>query len=478
MGARKRPPQPQSNEIGYEAFLASKAQQNAGSGFEPIWLPDFLFDFQRHLVDYAIRQGRAAIFADCGLGKTPMALVWAENVVRKTNKPVLLLTPLAVGPQMLRKAEFFGVDAARSRDGSFTGKRVIITNYQQLHRFNPDDFGGAVGDESSCIKDFEARTTAGVKEFLRRLPYRLLDTATAAPNDYTELGTTSEALGYLGHMDMLSQFFKNDQGNSIKAMRSRRFELGAGRDEVSKWRFKGHAEIPFWRWVCSWARAMRRPSDLGFSDERFKLPELIQREHLAEARTLADGMLFALPAVGLKEQRDERKRTVRERCERAAQLCEGHDLSVSWCQLNAEGDLLETLVSGSRQIKGSQTDEEREELYEAFSAGQLKKLVIKDSIGAFGLDWPHCAHTTLFPSHSYERYYQAIRRFWRFGQTRPVTVDIVGTEGDAGVLKNMLRKQDNANRMFDALVREMRNALAVRRNEHDYNKAMEIPAWL
>jgi hypothetical protein len=406
-----------------------------------------------------------------------MALVWGENVVRKTNKPVLLLTPLAVGPQMLRKAEFFGVDAVRSRDGSFTGKRIVITNYQQLHRFNPDDFGGAICDESSCIKDFDGQTTAAVTEFLRRLAYRLLDTATAAPNDYIELGTSSEALGYLGHMDMLARFFKNDQGNSVKAMRSRRFQTGAGRDETAKWRFKGHAETPFWRWVCSWARAMRRPSDLGFDDAKFVLPKLVQREHLVEARTLAEGMLFALPAVGMREQREERKRTIRERCERTAALCEGHERSVSWCQLNDEGDLLERLIPGCRQIKGAQSDEEREEIYEAFASGQLKKLSIKDSIGAFGLDWPHCNHTTLFPSHSYERYYQAIRRFWRFGQTSEVIADIVGTEGDARVLKNMLRKQINADRMFDDLVVHMNNAMHIR-TEHNYPNKMETPAWL
>jgi hypothetical protein len=268
---------------------------------------------------------------------------------------------------------------------------------------------------------------------------------------------------------MLNRFFKNDLNNSSTG----RGFMGS----ENKWRFKGHAEEAFWRWVCSWARAIRRPSDLGFDDARFVLPPLSETEHLVSANTLGDGMLFAAPAVGLQEQREERRRTIRERCEKVAQLVEFSDRSVSWCQLNDEGDLLESLIDGARQIKGTQSEEEREEIYDAFLAGQVTKLVIKDSIGAFGLNWQHCAHTTLFPTHSYERYYQSIRRFWRFGQERAVRVDIVGTEGDSGVLKNQQRKAAQADQMFSALVSHMNAAMVIDRAQ-SFTQSQELPAWL
>ena len=277
----------------YAAFLDRKAQLGGEHGFEPISLPPWLFDFQASLVEWALRKGRAAIFADCGLGKTAMELVWADNVVQRTNGKVLLLTPLAVTHQIAADAEKFGIAAKVSRDGvSHSG--ITITNYEKLHLFNAADFVGVACDESSILKSYSGSTRGAITAFARKLPYRLLATATAAPNDFTELGTSSEALGYLGHMDMLNRFFKNDLNNSA----SGRF---AG--EVIKWRLKGHAELPFWRWVCSWARAVRRPSDIGFDDSRFILPPINEVEHVVESNTCADGMLFALPAVGLDEQR-------------------------------------------------------------------------------------------------------------------------------------------------------------------------------
>jgi hypothetical protein len=244
----------------YQEFLARKAQLDGDHGFDPVWTPDFLFDFQATLVEWATRKGRAAILADCGLGKTPMQLVWAENVVRQTGKPVLILTPLAVTQQTALEAEKFGITAARSHRGEIDAP-IVITNYERLHLFDPDDFSGMVCDESSILKSFEGTTRAAITEFMRRLPYRLLTTATAAPNDYIELGTSSEALGYLGYMDMLGRFFITTQGSNHVYRGKYRIA------DANGWRFRGHAEGPFWRWVSSWARAMRRPSDLGFSDE-------------------------------------------------------------------------------------------------------------------------------------------------------------------------------------------------------------------
>jgi hypothetical protein len=270
-------------------------------------------------------------------------------------------------------------------------------------------------------------------------------------------------------MDMLNRFFKNDLNNS---------STGRMRGEVVKWRFKGHAEQPFWRWVCSWARAVRKPSDLGFDDGRFVLPPLNEVDHLVESTTLPDGMLFALPAVGLKEQRDERRRTVRERCEKVAELVNDTGRpALVWCHLNEEGDLLESLIPDCVQVKGADSDEKKEDRMIAFADGRARVLVTKPKIGAWGLNFQHCSHVTFFPSHSFEQYYQGIRRCWRFGQTRPVQVDVIETEGDRDVLKNLQRKARQADEMFSNLVREMNEVLHISKTR-EFTKREQIPSWL
>jgi hypothetical protein len=395
-------------------------------------------------------------------------LTWASNVNRKTNRPVLYLTPLAVATQTVREADKFGIETVYARDGMKPGG-ILVTNYERLHHFSPGDFSGVVCDESSILKSFAGERRGEITAFMRQVPYRLLQTATAAPNDYIELGTSSEALGYMGYMDMLNRFFKNDLNNSAQ---------GRMRGEVIKWRLKGHAEQPFWRWVCSWARAMRRPSDLGFDDSRFNLPPLVEAEHLVEAQTLADGMLFAMPAVGLKEQREERRRTVKERCETVAALVnKTGEPALVWCHLNEEGDMLESLIPDAVQVSGSDSDDKKEGRLEDFSQGRARVLITKPKIGAWGLNFQHCNHVTFFPSHSFEQYYQAVRRCWRFGQKRPVKVDIVTTEGERGVMKNLQRKATQADEMFSRLVAEMNNALAIER-ANNMTKELEIPSWL
>ncbi len=452
----------------YSAFLEAKAQADHDSGFEPTFIPDWLFDFQASLVEWAVRKGRAAIFADCGLGKTPMQLVWAENVVRQTNRPVLILTPLAVGPQTVREAEKFGLEAVHCRDGRFGNAKIVVTNYERLHYFDPSDFAGCVCDESSILKNFDGTTKAAITEFMRKMRYRLLCTATAAPNDYIELGTSSEALGYLGYTDMLGQFFKNDQGG-IKISASNQIH-GNG------WRFKPHAEQPFWRWMCSWARAIRKPSDLGFDDGNFQLPAITSETHIVAASRPLDGMLFAMPAVGLAEQRKERSHTVTERCERVAEIVPTDDFCVAWCQLNAEGDLITKLIPNAVQVSGKDSDEAKEEKFEAFQRGEIKTLVTKPVIGAFGLNWQHCNRMTYFPSHSFEQYYQGVRRLWRFGQERDVKVDLITTEGEADVMQNLERKARAAERMFAELVREMNNEMHIDRSQK-FTRSMELPQW-
>jgi hypothetical protein len=457
--------------VTYTDFLERKAQLPGGDGFDPVWTPDFLYPFQHALTEWATRQGRAAIFADCGLGKTPMQLVWAENVRRHTGRPVLILTPLAVSFQTEQEAAKFGIDAQVSRDGTVAAG-ITVTNYDRLHYFDQSKFAGVVCDESSAIKSFDGVRRALVTDFMRKVPYRLLCTATAAPNDYIELGTSSEALGYLGHMDMLGRFFTNREGNSN--MKNRRYAHAGASPE---WRFKGHAETAFWRWVASWARAMRKPSDLGHQDGAFILPPLNVTQHVVTAREQRPDTLFDMPANGLREEREESRRTITERCELAAELLTDADAAVAWCQLNAEGDLLTRLIGGAVQISGSDDPDKKEEALLAFSRGDIRVLVTKPIIGAWGLNWQHCNRMTFFPSHSYEQYYQAVRRSWRFGQTRPVQVDLVTTEGGVNALRNLQRKSAQADAMFEALVEHMRDALAIQRSD-TYDQPVQVPAWL
>ena len=454
--------------IDYNAFLDRKLHVGCDSGFEPIWLPDVLFDFQRSLTDWAIRKGRAAIFADCGLGKTPMQLVWAENVARHTNGRVLILTPLAVSFQTVREGEKFGIEVNHRREGLKESDRIVVTNYERLHYFNPQDFQGVICDESSILKNFDGATKAAITDFMRKRPYRLLCTATAAPNDYIELGTSSEALGEMGFTDMLSRFFKK-----IEKTLSRKDEHRGG-----IYRFRGYAQRDFWRWVCSWARAMRKPSDLGFEDGSFKLPELKIQEHMVKARSAPKRAFFALPAANMQEQRQELRRTIEARCEMAASLVNAHhNPAVVWCHLNDEGNLLEQLIPDATEVEGNDTEDFKESVFRDFATGNIRAIITKPKIGGFGLNWQHCAHQTFFPSHSYEQYYQSVRRCWRFGQKNPVTVDIISTYGQDNVLANLKRKAEAASDMFEWLVALMRNELNIKRQDN-YTESEELPSWL
>jgi hypothetical protein len=464
-------------DVSYDGFLEKKSQLGTASGFKTLWMPPKAFDFQASLIDWSVHRGRSAIFADCGLGKTLMLLAWAENVVRHTNRPVLVLSPIAVSFQTAEEAAKFDMEATRTGDGTVHAG-INITNYERLNYYDPNDFVAVVCDESSILKSFDGTRRLQITEFMKRVQYRLLDTATAAPNDYIELGTSSEALGELGYTDMLTRYFKNDQ-NTIKPMRfSRDRDARSQLDDSAKWRFKGHAEQEFWRWVCSWARAIRKPSDLGFSDDKFILPALTEHEHIAETNSIPEGMLFSTPAVGLKEQREERRRTINERSEMAAALvADTGQPALMWCHLNAEGDRLGEIVKDGIQIGGKDSDDAKEEKFKAFTSGQARVLITKPKIGAWGLNFQHCAHVTTFPSHSFEQYYQGVRRCWRFGQTRPVVVDIVSTEGEQSVLMNLQRKAKAADKMFASLVEHMNNAINVSRGVA-FTKKEEVPSWL
>lgn len=470
----------------YDQFLQKRRQGGSESGFVPEFMPDFLFDFQKVLVDHAVRKGKVAVFADCGLGKTIQQLVWAENVIRKNNKRVLLLTPLAVGAQTVEEARRFGIECARM-NGTMPNKKIVVVNYEKLHTLDATDFAGLVCDESSILKHMGGATQKAVTRFASKMSYRSLWTATAAPNDYYELGTSSEALGYIGYSDMLTKFFvmddkKRTRINDIKLLKAAKSGNHYARlayrasQQIGAWRLKGHAEEPFWKWVCSWARACRKPSDLGFDDGRFVLPELVERDHIVTPRTPPNGMLFTMPAFGLKEERDERRRTLRERCELVARLVDHKRPAVVWCHFNEEGDLLEQMIGDSVQVKGADSDDKKEESYQRFKDGDARVMITKPKIGAWGLNWQHCNHVVTFASHSYEQFYQSVRRCWRFGQKKPVTVDIVYTVGEKYVRDNMIRKSQAADKMFTELVRHMNDAMHLKSNE--YKESMEVPSWL
>lgn len=451
----------------YKDFLQSKRQLGGDYGFDPEWMPEESFPFQRDLITWSVKKGRAAIFADCGMGKTLMQLAWAENVARKTGGRVLILTPLAVSHQTVAEAEKFHIDAGRSDSGELNSQ-IVVTNYERLHHFNAEDFEGVVCDESSILKNFDGATKSAITEFMRTRKYRLLCTATAAPNDFIELGTSSEALGEMGFMDMIGRFFKKADQTFC-----RKQETMAG-----TYRLKPHAERDFWRWICSWARAVRKPSDLGYNDGAFVLPELIQRQHIVESRNPNPEFLFDMPAHGLAEQRAERSRTMPERCEMAAEIISSHnDASVAWCHLNSEGDLLTRMIPGAVQVSGKDSDESKEESFRAFERGEIRVLVTKPTIAGFGLNWQHCHRQTFFPSHSFEQWYQAIRRSWRFGQDHAVTVDVISSEGEARVLSNLQRKAEAADRMFENLVSMMRDELKIREKNKHTNQT-KLPAWL
>lgn len=452
----------------YAEFIEHKTHLGGRHGFKPTFLPDCLFDFQKALVEWAVDKGRGALFEDCGLGKSLQQLVWAQNVVEHSNRPVLILTPLAVSHQTVREGQKFGVEAVQRRTGLRAGDKIVVTNYEKLHLFNWKDFSGVVCDESGILKNFDGATRAAVIEFMRKVPFRLLCSATPSPNDPIELGNSSEALGEMGFSDMLSMFFKK-----VEKTLSRKDEHRGG-----VYRLRGHAQHDFWRWVCSWARAVRKPSDLGFSDGKFLLPPLNIREHIVSAKTKGDGMLFDLPAANLWEQRDELKRTVQERCEMAAQLVNSHDKSaLAWCHLNREGDLLAKLCKGATQVSGQDADERKEEVFQAFEDGQVRVLVSKPSIASLGLNFQHCAHQTYFPSHSYESAYQGIRRSWRFGQKNPVVVDYISTEGQADVLANLKRKSAAADHMFSRLVELMNDELKIQK-DHSPSQSLTLPPFL
>jgi superfamily II DNA or RNA helicase len=418
----------------YAAFLAQKRSRAGDAGF-PATAAPMLYPFQRDVTEFALRKGRAAIFADCGLGKTPMQLEWARQVCDHTGGDVLILAPLAVAAQTVREGAKFGIEAVRAREASEVS-RITVTNYERLGRFVDHDWAGVVLDESSILKSFDGSTRAALTAWAEDVPYRLCATATPSPNDYEELGGHAEFLGVLNRRQMLAEFFINDG-------------LAA-----AHWRLKGHAQGIYWHWVRSWASALRAPSDLGYPDDGFALPPLNVDVVSIDADAVSDDRLFAVPVSTLAERRQARRESLPQRVGHAAELVNAYaGACVVWCDLNDESDALAKAIPDAVEVRGSDTPDEKEARLLAFTNGDARVIVTKPRIGGWGLNWQHC-HRMVFVglSDSYESYYQAVRRCWRFGQTEPVEVTIIASNREQTVLENVRRKEEQARAMFEQLV--------------------------
>lgn len=453
----------------YSAFLESKRHLIGNFGFKTKFIPDIAFDFQKFIIDKSILKGRIGVFADTGLGKTLIQLSIAYNVVLHTNKPVLILTPLAVAFQFLKEADKLGIDDIEySKDGKFT-KKIIICNYERLHYFNSNDFEGVICDESSILKNFDGKIKAEVTAFVKKIPFRFLSTATPSPNDFIELGSSSEALGYMGYMDMLGKFFKNNQ-NSVDS---------TNRNIGEKFYLKPHAEKDFFAWVNQWSIMCKMPSDLGFSNDGYILPELIVNKHIVtnDSQISVDGQIqmFNIIAKSFQEVRHEQKQTEKERCEKAFELASGKT-SVYWCNTNNESGILKLMDKEAVEIIGSQSIEKKEEILLAFANGEIKRLITKAKMTSMGLNWQHCNHSVFFPTWSYEQYYQAIRRFWRFGQTKDVTIDMVISDGQTRVLEALDQKTKKAIELHKNLTKNVNGSFINQTKE--FNQQIIKPKFL
>jgi hypothetical protein len=453
----------------YLNFLEKKRHSIGEFGFDANFVPDMAFDFQKFVIEKAVKKGRVATFLDTGLGKTLVQLSIAQNVVNHTNKRVLILTPLAVAFQFIIEAEKIGVgDIEYSKDGKHT-KKIVICNYERLHYFDPSDFICVILDESSILKNFDGKIKGQITAFIKKVPYRYLSTATPSPNDFIELGTSSEALGYMGYMDMLTKFFKNNM-NSVDS---------TNRNIGEKFYLKPHAEKDFFAWVNQWSIMAKMPSDLGFSNERYVLPPLITNKHVVENQSLfsSDGQMsmFVPIAKSMTEVRHEQKQTEKKRCEKAIELAYGKT-SVYWCNTNNESAILKGMDSEAVEIIGSQSIDKKEEILKAFADGEIKRLITKAKMTGMGLNWQHCNHSVFFPTWSYEQYYQAVRRFWRFGQKSEVTIDMVISDGQTRVLEALQQKTQKAIELHQKLTENVNRSFT--ESKREFNQPIIKPKFI
>ena len=457
----------------YSTFLDSKSFRDESAGFMPdeSTYPDGIKDHQRVSVTWACRRARAAIFHATGLGKTLTQITWANQVARHTDAPVIILAPLAVSTQTVREGLRFGLamtlaEDAADIDGS--GARVYITNYEKLHKFDVSLFSGVVLDESSILKGMDGKLRALITRSFRDTPYRLSCTATPSPNDFMELGTQSEFLGIMTQVEMLAMFFIHDGG------------------DTSKWRLKGHGRTKFWEWLATWSIFLRSPADLGFDGSAYDLPPIEYHNYVVETET--DGTLFVEPAQSLNDRNRARRDSVRARCEVAANIVNAliDEPAAVWCHLNAESETLAELIDGAVEVRGSDTPEHKARSLLDFADGAIHALVTKPRIAGFGLNLQssrHCVFVGL--SDSWESFYQAIRRQWRFGQTRTVHVHIISADTEGLVIENIRRKDAQHEEMSAAMMAHMRdltrrNVIGARIEKTDYmpTQPIQFPSWL
>lgn len=455
----------------YEAFLKRKAVSDPMTGLIDVpELPECLFPHQRDIVTWALRRGRSALFAGTGLGKSLMELAWADAIHRVKGGMIILLAPLAVSNQMLREADKFGIPARIVSCQDECGDGINITNYQKLDHFDISQFIGIILDESSILKNQNGHYRTKLIQAAAQVPFRLAATATPAPNDFMELGNHAEFLGVMKYTDMLSTFFTHDGG------------------ETQKWRLKGHAENDFWKWMASWAVMLRKPSDLGYPNDGYDLPPLNYHMHTVAADYDNNDMntLFPLQASSLSERLAARRGTVDERCQHAASITPPDGQFVWWCSLNSEAELLAKLIPGSVNLHGGMSDDKKESVIADFLDGKTRVLISKTSICGFGLNFQCCAATGFVGlTDSWEAFYQAVRRFWRFGQDREVNCHIIASELEGATVANIKRKEADADRMAASMVLHMADlsSLAVRgsiRDTPNYNPTQEVrlPAFL
>jgi hypothetical protein len=447
----------------YAAFLAKKAILDPPTGLAEIPdLPSVLFPFQRDIVTWALKRGRAALFAGTGLGKSFMELAWGQAVNAATRGDILHFAPLAVAAQMVREAEKFGIPARHVRSQSDIGPGINVTNYQKIDAFDLSQFAGVILDESSILKSETGHYRNELVEACHGIPFRLAATATPAPNDFMELGNHAEFLGIMSYSDMLATFFTHDGG------------------ETQKWRLKGHAENDFWRWMASWAVMLRKPSDLGYEDGAYLLPALHQIHHTVSALMATDDLVGGRAST-LQERIKARRDSVEDRVAFAAAMTPTDRPFVWWCNLNAESEALTKAIPG-----GSDKEEVKERKLIDFSEGRIRVLVTKPSIAGFGMNWQHCADTGFVGlNDSFEQIYQAVRRFYRFGQQKEVTAHFIAAETEGAVVANLKRKEADADRMAAAMVlhtanitKQAINSQAREKASYDPKIPMQIPSWL
>lgn len=455
--------------MSYDKFLQGKEVRAPMTGAsEPLQISGHLFDHQKATVDFLLRAGRGAAFLDTGMGKTATELEYGRQVVEFENKPVLMFAPLAVGKQHIREAARFGVDAQIARDQSdIKGNRIYITNYERLHLFDKSEFAGVILDESSIVKSYTGRTSRALMEFADGMRWRLAATATPAPNDHMELGQHSQFLGAMASSEMLARWFIADQS------------------EMGKYRLKRHGIKPFWSWVASWARCVGKPSDLGFSDDGFELPPLDIVKHVVETDMTqgAEGMLFRIPDTSATSIHKEKRLTANDRAAKIAELvrAEPNESWMIWVETDYDADAIMALLPEAVEVRGSMSPETKEERLDAFTQGQIRVLVSKPSIAGFGLNWQHCARTAFVGlSFSYEMFYQAIRRFWRFGQKRRVECHIAMAETETAIWATIQRKKEDHERMKIEMFEAMRREVLNKQVKNAYNPKLQatLPNWI